>query len=69
VGRGELIVDANAVYYTVGFDGIVHKAPLTGKNGVPIASGFPGVFGGQDATFLYAYAGWGSDGPVKKLLK
>jgi hypothetical protein len=64
-----IIVDANAVYYTVGYDGLVYKAPLTGQNGVPIASSFPGVFGGQDATFLYAYASWGSDGPVKKLLK
>jgi len=64
-----LIADANYVYYTVSGNYTVYRAPLTGAKGTGIASGFSGVFSGQDATFLYSHAGWGSDGPVFKVLK
>jgi hypothetical protein len=64
-----LIADATYVYYTLSGDYTVYRAPLTGAKGVGIASGFSGVFAGQDATFLYSHAAWGSDGPVMKVLK
>jgi hypothetical protein len=64
------IVDDQAIYYKLGSDAHVYKVKLTGGVGVAITNGVGnGPFAGQDESYLYSPQAWGSNGPLRRIVK
>lgn len=66
----DFIVDDDAIYYKRSNEWPVFKTKLTGGVGVSIATNVNGgAFAGQDEKYLYNPKGWGSNGPLQKIVK
>jgi hypothetical protein len=64
------IVDETSIYYKHANEWPLYKVKLAGGVGVAIATNVNGAeFAGQDEKYLYNPKGWGSNGPLQKIVK